>query len=127
MGVSFVQAGQSPAELLRLLATNSATALQVKAFFAPRCDCDVVQYVKDAINANNELIKGPIRAAIIKPYISDPPVNVSKILGASGDTLFMIRSWCEGLVRKGEFINADGILTTQTVMASDAGCAPITS
>lgn len=123
MGFSLIQVGQTPGELIRLLATNSELASQVRSFFAPRCDCDAVEWVISQIQANDATIVTAIRALIAGEIVLQPPQPGMNILSANGDTFVLMRTWCEGQMRKGEILNQSGTLSTITIEVTDSTCA----
>lgn len=122
MSFSLIQSGQVAGEVLRLLATNNALAQQVRQFFGPRCDCDAVAWVIAQIQAENQEVIDAVKAMIAGEVVAAPAAPARSILSANGDTFVLLRTWCEGQVRKGEVMNTDGTLTTVTVEAVDTTC-----
>ena len=120
MAFSVIQSGQTPGEILRLLATNSTLANQVRQFFAPRCDCDATTWLIARIVAGDQTVIVPIREMIAATPVPPPPALSSSILSANGDGLFLQRIWIEGTASKGEFIDNAGVVTTVVIESNDA-------
>ena len=122
MSFSLIKSGQVAGEVLRLLATNNALAQQVRQFFAPRCDCDAVAWAIAQIQAENQEVIDAIKSMIEGEVVAAPEAPNRNILSANGDTFVLMRTWCEGQVRKGEVMTTDGTLSTVTIEAVDTTC-----
>lgn len=123
MSFPLIMAGQTPYEVLRLLASNSEIATRVREFFQPRCDCDIVEWVKQRILASDptviDALKGLIQADVVDP----PAYPATSITVPTGTNTFLLRTWCASGVRMGEFLNHDGTKYTVTMWVGDPSCA----
>lgn len=114
--------GQSPYEVLRLLATNSDIAAQVRAYFKPRCDCNIVEWVKQRILAGDSVVVNAIKSMIQMEVVTPPAYPANTLRSANGDSVFLLRTWCTGTTRMGEFLNNDGTTFNSTIQTGDTTC-----
>jgi SH3-like domain-containing protein len=122
MTFPLIRAKQTPYQLLAFLASGSPLVAQVMDYFKPRCDCDIADWLKQRILAGDQTVIAAIKSMIAKETVTQPDLPVSALKGASGDAVFMLRSWCQGSDLKGEFVNNDNTTYTATVSAGDASC-----
>lgn len=122
MPFSLIKKGQTPTELLTLMATNSQLSQQVANFFAPQCDCNVVDWVKAQITASNLVVINAIKAMIAKETVAPPPNIANTIKSTNGDTFVLIRTWCDGGSKMGEFISNDNTSQLAVITANDPSC-----
>lgn len=102
MSIRLIPKGKTPYQIVKLLATQPQEALTLKSFFAPRCDCNPVAYIKEQVQESNTQVRDALKAMIAAPKTQVPPANGGAtpqerwhVQSTSGDKFVVLETFCD--------------------------------
>lgn len=103
--------------LIVFIATPSVTSSAIKDFFAPYCDCQLADWIVEAIDNDNMPVINKL-----KELLAADPLNLLNVVIRDKPAGKLVQRFCEGGDLKSTTWTEQGVLSTNTLVQDDPRC-----